>query len=27
MLRDPQAAEDIRTYAENSVRWLAGEDP
>jgi hypothetical protein len=27
MLREPQAAEDIRRYAENAARWLAGEDP
>jgi hypothetical protein len=27
MLREPQAAIDIHTYAANAARWLAGEDP
>jgi hypothetical protein len=27
ILRERRAAEDIRRYAENAVRWLAGEDP
>jgi hypothetical protein len=27
MLREPQAGEDVRTYADNAARWLAGEDP
>jgi hypothetical protein len=27
MLREPRAARDIRAYAANAARWLAGEDP